>query len=98
MKLKNETSSVRSDIGWQCRRRREESQAEASAIHNRQSEIKMRLVTSSPTKRVVAVRKDDAAPPGLDFILVGGSTNMSRRWRWGGRRNKMALTGNEKVK
>lgn len=31
---------------------------------------------------MVAVRKDYAAPTGLDFILVWGSTKMPRRWRW----------------
>ncbi|MGP8218651.1 MAG: hypothetical protein ACLQPI_04295, partial [Limisphaerales bacterium] len=37
------------------RRRREESHSEKSAIRNRQSEIEMSLVTSTPTKAGVLV-------------------------------------------
>jgi hypothetical protein len=32
---------------------------------------------------MVAVRKDYAAPTGLDLFLVFGSTKMSRLRRWG---------------
>ena len=39
------------------RRRREESHSEKSAIHNRQSEIEMSLVTSTPTKLRGALRR-----------------------------------------
>jgi len=34
---------------------------------------------------MVAVRKDYAAPTGLEFVLVWGSTKMPRRRRCGGK-------------
>ena len=42
---------------------------------------------------MVAVRKDYAAPTGLDFILACDSTNMPRRWRWGGRARHSVRAG-----
>ncbi|MEI6078279.1 MAG: hypothetical protein WCS94_22055 [Verrucomicrobiota bacterium] len=52
--------------------------------------MKSKNESSSVGSDIVAIRKDYAAPTGLDFILVCGSTKMPRRWRSGEKRRRAA--------